>query len=108
MHNALNCYSITVHADSTYAAYPSISRDPERVDEVYAINIPWKEGKFPSEALNDSTAPQLSALPASMALLGFVQFSSLLGFYIQAKGLETPALFAGIRQPGRSLHKQQA
>lgn len=61
LHKALNCHSISVHAVSTYADYPSISRDPERANEVYAINIPWKEGKFPSEALNDSTAPQLSA-----------------------------------------------
>lgn len=62
-HNILNRCSIGVLAVSTYPDYPSISRDPKRAEEVYAINILWKEEKFPSEALNNSRVLQLTTGP---------------------------------------------
>lgn len=74
-HKTQNHYSVSVCAVSIYADYPSISRDPERATGVYAINILWKEEKFPPEAFNYSAVPQPA--PVSAALWGFVQFSDL-------------------------------
>lgn len=68
-----------------------------------------KRGKFPSEALNNSTElqPTIGPFQPPQHFEGLRHFLPCSGFTSKRKAL-APTLFAQMEQPGRSLHKQQA